>query len=143
MRQRRGWRRALGEQACPRPSFVGLLTAAQLAAVHSAGHAIEQFALSEPQRLVATLKANSIGATVTAEIANLKDATLSGAEKFEKAVAIATPLVEKYVAGGAGSIVADVEGVARELVQSLYNDTIGAAKAALAAAATPQPAVAA
>ena len=108
--------------------FIGFLTAAQLVALHNAGHAVETFVLTEPQKLVATLKSTSIGATVMAEVANLKDQSISGAEKFAKALAIATPLVLNYVTAGPAAIVTDAEGVARELVQSLYNDMMAAAK---------------
>jgi hypothetical protein len=116
--------------------FIGFLTAAQLTALHTAGHAVETFALTEPQKLVATLKTTSIGATVAAEIANLRDSAETGAQKFEKALAIAAPLVVKYVAAGPAAIISDAEGVARELVQSLYNDMVDAVKAATSTAAT-------
>jgi hypothetical protein len=112
--------------------FIGFLTAAQLASLHAAGHAVETFALTEPQKIVATLKTTSIGATVAAEIANLRDSTEAGAQKFTKALAIAAPLVVSYVASGPAAIVSDAEGVARELVQSLYNDMMAAVKAATA-----------
>ena len=121
--------------------FIGFLSAAQLVALHDAGHAVETFALTEPQKLVATLKTTSIGATVAAEVANLKDQSISGAEKFAKALFIATPLVVHYVAAGPASIVTDAEGVARELVQSLYNDMVAAAKTVITPA-VPAPAVA-
>lgn len=49
-------------------------------------------------------------------------------------LAIATPLVAKYGIGGPVAIVADAEGIARELVQSLFNDANQAVKAA------PEPA---
>ncbi|WP_404711470.1 hypothetical protein [Sphingomonas sp. MMS24-J13] len=118
--------------------FVGFLNAAQLAALHAAGHVLESRALSAGQQLVATLKGTSIGAAVVGDIKALTDSSLSGAEKFEKVVANTAPLVLQYVVGGGFStIVGDAKDLARELVQSLYNDVIGSAtKAADAAAAT-------
>lgn len=119
--------------------FIGFLSAAELAALHDAGHIAEALVLSEPQKLVATLKTTSIGAAVTADIHTLKDSTLTGVQKFEQVVANTAPLILKYVTGGGSAIVADAADVARELVQSLYNDLTGAVKAA-AAAATSAPA---
>ncbi|UAK24170.1 Pam3-gp28 family putative phage holin [Sphingomonas nostoxanthinifaciens] len=116
--------------------FVGFLNSAQLTALHAAGHAVEQFALSETQKVVATLKATSIGATVTADIKALKDSTLTGAEKFEQVVTNTAPLVLSYVTGGGlASLASDAADVARELVQSLYNDVASALKVAAAPAA--------
>ncbi|UAK25681.1 hypothetical protein [Sphingomonas nostoxanthinifaciens] len=116
--------------------FVGFLSSAQLTALHAAGHAVEQFALSETQKVVATLKTTSIGATVTADIKALEDSTLIGAEKFEQVVANTAPLVLPYVTGGGlASLAADAGDVARELVQSLYNDAATALKTAAASAA--------
>ena len=99
--------------------FFGLFTAEQLAAVHAGGHVIEQLALSEGQKLVAHLKSTSIGAVVTADIAALKDETLTGAAKFEKVVGPTTPLVLSYIARGGWAAFA---GNARELLQSLFDD---------------------
>ncbi|UAK25510.1 hypothetical protein [Sphingomonas nostoxanthinifaciens] len=116
--------------------FVGFLSSAQLTAHHAAGHAVEQFALSETQKVVATLKTTSIGATVTADITALKDSTLTGAEKYEQVVANTAPLVLSYVTGGGlASLASDAADVARELVQSLYNDVASALKPAAAPAA--------
>lgn len=119
--------------------FVGFLNAAQLNALHNAGHAVEAFALSEPAKLVATLASSSIGATVKADITALMDQNKSGLQKFEEVVANTLPLVEKYVAGP-GTIITDAEGIARGLVQQVYNDVVGAVKAAVAPAAAPAPA---
>lgn len=115
--------------------FVGFLNADQLAAIHSAGHVVEAFALSEPAKLVATLATSSIGATVKAEITTLKDQSLSGSQKFTQALSIALPLVVKY-ATAPGTIVTDAEGIARSLVQELYNDVVGAVKTAVTPAST-------
>ncbi len=116
--------------------FVGFLNSAQLAALHAAGHILADAGLSEGQKLVATLKSTSIGQVVTNDIAALKDQNLSGAEKFAKVLANTAPLVLSYATGnGLTSLVGDGIGIAQELVQSLYNDTLGAAKAALAVAA--------
>lgn len=115
--------------------FVGFLNTAQLAALHDAGHAIEQFAVSEVQKAVGVLKTTSIGATVVADIAAAKDTQLSGAQKFEQVFANTVPLVLKYVTGGGVEAVeADVADIARELVQSTYNDVLATKAGSIATA---------
>ena len=116
--------------------FVGFLNSAQLAALHAAGHVLADAGLSEGQKLVATLKTTSIGAAVTADIKAVSDKSLTGAQKFEEVVANTAPLILSYATGGGlTSLVADAADIARELVQSLYNDTLGAAQKAVTAAA--------
>lgn len=90
-----------------------------------AGAAVAAIAVSEIQQAVAGLKSTSIGAAVAADIAALVDSRLSGSEKFEKVVANTLPLIVQFVAtpGSAKVAIADVESVARELVQSTFNDT--------------------
>lgn len=111
--------------------FIGFLSAAQMTALHAAGHTLETGLVSAGQHAVAIIKANPIGALIAADIATLKDATLSGAEKADKVIASAIPLIESLVAGGAVTLVASVEDTAREVVQSLFNDTIGAIEKAM------------
>lgn len=117
--------------------FVGFLNTAQLAALHNAGHSVEAFVLSEPAKLVATLASSSIGATVKADITALMDKSLSGAEKFEQVLASTLPLVVKY-ATNPGTIITDAGGIARALVQTLYNDVVGAVKHAADTVASPE-----
>lgn len=112
--------------------FIGFLSAAQMTALHVAGHAIETGVVSAGQHAVAIIKANPIGALISADIATLKDSSLTGSDKAAKVVASAIPLIESLVAGGAVTLVASVEDTAREVVQSLFNDTIGAIEKAVA-----------
>lgn len=111
--------------------FIGFLSAAQMTALHAAGHTLETGLVSAGQHAVSIIKANPIGALISADIATLQDSTLSGAEKAAKVVASAVPLIENLVAGGAVTLVASVENTAREVVQSLFNDTIGAIEKAM------------
>uniref|UniRef100_UPI0035CA3244 hypothetical protein n=1 Tax=uncultured Sphingomonas sp. TaxID=158754 RepID=UPI0035CA3244 len=118
--------------------FIGFLNAAQLVALHDAGHTIETGLVSAGDHALAIIKANPIGALISADIATLKDSSLSGVEKAAKVVASAIPLIESLATGGVVTLVASVEDTARLVVQSLYNDTIGAVlKAATAAAPAP------
>jgi hypothetical protein len=119
--------------------FIGFLSAAQLTALHAAGHAVETGALSAGQHAVAIIKANPIGALIAADIATLKDSTLSGSEKAAKVVASAVPLIATLASGGLVTLIASVEDTAREVVQSLYNDTIGATFGVVPAATAPPP----
>ncbi|MGY2732408.1 hypothetical protein [Sphingomonas sp. UYP23] len=113
--------------------FIGFLSAAQMTALHAAGHTLETGPVSAGQHAVAIIKANPIGALISADIATLQDSTLSGAEKAAKVVASAGSLIETLVTGGTVTLVASVEDTAREVVQSLYNDGLGAVVAALSA----------
>lgn len=123
--------------------FIGFLSAAQMTALHAAGHTLKTGLVSVGQHAVAIIKANPIGALISADIATLRDSTLSGAEKADKVVASAVPLIESLIAGGAVTLVASVEDTAREVVQSLFNDTIGAIeKAAAPSAVATDPTVA-
>lgn len=114
--------------------FIGFLSAAQMTALHAAGHTIETGLVSAGQHAVTIIKANPIGALIAADIATLKDDKLTGAEKANNVVASAIPLIESLVAGGAVTLVASVENTAREVVQSIFNDTIGAVETAVVAA---------
>ena len=110
--------------------FIGFLSATQLTALHAAGHAIETGVISAGDHALAIIKANPIAALISTDIATLKDSTLSGAEKAEKVIANAIPLITTLATGGVVTLVASVEDTARLVVQSLYNDTIGAAASA-------------
>ena len=90
-----------------------------------AGQSVKAFAMTEVQKAVAALKTTSIGAIVAADIASLKDARLTSAQKFETVVANTLPkIVELATTPGAVKVeLSDVESVARELVQSVFNDT--------------------
>lgn len=93
------------------------------------------FAVSEAGKAVAVLKQTSIGSIVAKDIAAMQDKNLSGAQKFAAVVATTAPLVLKYAAsGGLVAVLADVEDIARSLVQSVYNDTKSTTAGKVAAA---------
>lgn len=103
-----------------------------LSFLRAAGKAVETFALSEGQKLVAAAKETFVGTAVTNIISALESNTMSGAEKMETVVTAAIPLVEKLVAsGGIGALVTSVEDFALEFCQSAYNDFKAAAEKAL------------
>ena len=100
--------------------FVGLLTAAQMTALHQAGHVLA----APTQQAVAALMQLPIAQTVASDIATLRDASLSGVEKFEKVVAKTAPaLVELFAGKGVTKTVDEVFSIAREFVQTVFNAT--------------------
>jgi len=111
--------------------FIGFLSAAQLTALHAAGHVVATAVISADQHVIAIIKADPIGALIANDIATVKDEKLTGLEKAEKVIASAIPLIETLAAGGIVTLVASAENTAREVVQSLFNDTIGAVTAVL------------
>ncbi len=119
--------------------FIGFLNADQLNALHAAGHTLDTGAISAGDHVLAIIKANPIAALIAADIVTLKDASLSGAEKAAKVIASAIPLITTLATGGVVTLVASVEDTARLVVQSLYNDGVGAISAA-AKSDAPAPA---
>lgn len=102
---------------------IHILTDKQFHALQELGHSVQPFVLSEAQKAVALLKQTDIGLTVMSDIQAVASKQLTGVQKFEQVVANTAPLVLKYVTGGGVSaVLADVSDIARELVQSLYND---------------------
>lgn len=101
-----------------------LLTDAQYEALKAAGHEVAGIVLSDTQHAVALIKAKTdVGKTIAADIAAVKNDSLSALEKFEEVVKTTIPEVERLLApGGVAEAVADVESIARELVQSVFND---------------------
>lgn len=90
-----------------------------------AAKSVEAFALTETQKAVAALKQTAIGATVAADIKALTDHNLTGTQKFETVVATTAPLIVGLLGdGGVKKAVADVEDLARALVQEIYNDAL-------------------
>jgi len=115
-------------------AFLGIhiLSSKQLEAVKAEAAG---FAVSEAGKAVAVLKQTSIGSIVAKDIAAMQDKNLSGAQKFSTVVANTAPLVLKYAtAGGLVAVLADVEDIARSLVQSVYNDTKSTTAGRVAAA---------
>ena len=75
--------------------------------------------VTEGQELVAGLK-GTLGDTIRADIATMAGSTLTGEQKMAEVVGRTVPLLVAEL--GAGTIEADAKDIARELVQSLYND---------------------
>lgn len=80
---------------------------------------------AEADKAVAILKQTEIGDAVADSIKAIKDAEMSGLEKFQAVVGEIAPLLLDYVSkGGIPAVIDDVEDVARQLVQSVYNDVM-------------------
>ena len=89
----------------------------------SAGKAVETFALSESQKLVAEVKQTYVGTVAMNVIQALESQEMDTAEKFDAVVTAIVPLIQKLIAsGGISGAVASVESFAREVAQSAYND---------------------
>ena len=99
---------------------IRILSSQQLAAIKAEAASL---ALSEASRAVAALKQSEIGNVVAKDIMVMSASNLTGVQKFEKVVANTAPLLVKYVTGGGfAAVEADVMDIARNLVQSIYND---------------------
>jgi hypothetical protein len=89
------------------------------------------FAVSEVQHAVAILKTTELGAGVAKIVADVTAKTnpdgtaMTGEQRFAAALADAAPLVVTFLTskGAINLALAEVEDVARELVQSTFNDT--------------------
>ena len=85
--------------------------------------AIQAFAGSTAAQVIAGLKETDIGAAVANDISAIESSTMTGPEKFASVVENTVPLIVKYAAGGGvAALEADVEGIARGLVQTIYLD---------------------
>ena len=85
--------------------------------------ALKAFGSSEAAKVVAALKETSIGTAVANDVSALTSSTLTGEQKFEQVVASTTPMVLSYVTGGGiAALEADVIGITRSLVQTIYTD---------------------
>lgn len=99
---------------------IRILTSKQIAAIKAEAASV---AMTEAGKAVAILKTTDIGKAVAADIAAISNKRLSGSQKFEKVVANTAPLLVKYITGGGfAAVEADVIDIARNLVQSVYND---------------------
>ena len=106
-------------------------------ALADAGHVVELAAESAGDKLVMALKATSVGTFIASEIATLKDATLTGAEKMEQVIAKAIPAaITLFAAGGVTKTAAEVADAVRATAQLVYNDTVSTTVPALAADAS-------
>lgn len=103
-------------------------------ALADAGHIVELDAKSAGDELVLALKGTSVGTFIAGEIATLKDATLTGAEKMEQVVAKAIPAaITLFAAGGVTKTAEEVADAVRATAQLVYNQTMSATVPALAA----------
>lgn len=105
----------------------GIDTAKSAAAVSNASAStvatVQSFAKSEGLKVVAALKETDIGTAVANDISAIQSHNLTGAEKFSTVLGNTIPLVIKFLdGGGVAALEADVEGIARSLVQSIYVD---------------------
>lgn len=112
-----------------------LLDDAAMAAIKQAGHDVLEAPISAGQHLVAAFKASPEGQTLL-NVMHTLEGSGSGIEKFNKAAAEAEPLLLQFVTGGGHSVVARIEDIAKEAVQSLFNDEFSAAKKAVTAVGT-------
>ena len=107
------------------------------AALADAGHVVEVAAESAGDKLVMALKATSVGTFIASEIATLKDASLSGAEKMEQVVQKAIPAaITLFAAGGVTKTALEVEDAVRGAAQLVYNDVMSTTVPALVADAS-------
>ena len=98
-------------------------TAAVAAAPETTATALKAFADSTASQVVAALKETHIGTVVANDVSAAESSTLTGSQKFEQIVSNTIPLVLEYVTGcGIAAVEADVEGIARSLVQVIYTD---------------------
>lgn len=109
--------------------FVGMLTTAQLAAVHEAGHIIAP----ATQQAVSALMQLPIAQTVADDIATLKNAQLTGPQKFEQVVTKTVPAVVELLAnGGVTKTAEEVGSIVRSFVQEVFNKTASTSAASVA-----------
>jgi hypothetical protein len=127
----------------PTMGIIATLEQDAITVLKQAGIAIEQFVLSEGQKVVATLKETPLGTDAENLISALMNSAVSGSAKMASVVAALVPLTEDLVASGSISgLVNTVEDTVRELAQSIYNDFVAAAAKAADAAAAKVVAVA-
>ena len=85
--------------------------------------AVKAFGSSEASKIVAALKTTDIGAAVAADVAAVQSTNQTGEQKFAAVLSNTIPLIVKYASGGGiTALEADVEGIARALVQEVYVD---------------------
>jgi len=105
----------------------------------NAAHVVD-FAVSEVQHAVAILKTTELGAQVAQIVkdvtakTNTDGSPMTGAQKFEHALADVLPLAVAFLTtkGAIGVAVDEVEDVARELLQSTFNDVKSSTAGSLA-----------
>lgn len=99
-----------------------------LAALKEAGHIIEDFVISETQKLVALVKASDLGTKAMNIVSELESATDTGSEKMAKLIGmVAGDLADLHAAGGLAGLETSIESFAKEFGQSVYNDFKAAA----------------
>jgi hypothetical protein len=110
--------------------FIHFLNDDQIAALKAAGHNLEVAAVTAGQHAVALIKASPVGSQITNMIHTVESQSMTGAEKAASVLVQAVPLIASFVADHGASLIASVEDTGREVIQSLFNDTLGAVKGA-------------
>lgn len=97
--------------------------------VKSLGATVEDFVVTEVQKLVAEAKNTDLGTRAANLIELLTTESISGPEKMVKLVGELTSDAEAFLAGGGvnGAIIG-VEHFVREFAQSAFNDFVAATK---------------
>lgn len=102
---------------------IHILTSKQVKAIKTGVDEAGNFLSLESDRVVAALKQTSLGTVVANVISAVDNDDLSGSQKFEKVLSAVGPEVLNYIQrGGVPALIDDVEDIARQLVQSVYND---------------------
>lgn len=108
-------------------SFVTVLEQDAIDILKAAGHAIEAFAISETQKLVAQAKTTPLGTLALNLVGVFESHDMSGEAKMASVVAALVPAITALVAGGGlpglGVSIADF---ALEFAQSSFNDAAAA-----------------
>jgi len=109
-------------------NILALIPQSVLDTLKADGHAIEQWVVSEADKVVATLKQNKGLVGVVANAISLFEThggTMSGAEKMAEVVKTAAPAVIAVLTSGQSAfavIETEIFDLARQLAQSCYND---------------------
>ena len=92
-------------------------------AVEDVAEEAVEFAGGQIDKAVAMLKQTNVGTSVTGIIEAVANEDLSGREKFERVVASSIPILKDFLDNGKlDTTLGDIEDLARQLVQSSYND---------------------
>ena len=93
------------------------------AALEAEGHTVVASATASIDQTIATLKTTEIGKAAANAISAAEEPGLTGAQKFEKAVASTLPTIVDYASkGGVSAAIKDVEDIGRQIVQSVFNE---------------------
>lgn len=93
--------------------------------IEDAAEEFGEFIGSASDRIVSALKQTEVGTAAANIISAVEndDAYPTGGDKFEYAVGEVAPLIVDFItSGGFPALLDDVEDLARQLIQSTYND---------------------